>query len=105
MLQTAQACPTRWCTDNRLTEDKARFYAAQIVLSLEHLQARDIVYRDLKVGLAGDSPSSNSAPDIHHVWIAVAEETTESWHSVLLLVIRSPLSRPPEPQQLLSGRC
>lgn len=29
-------------------EDRARFYAAQIILALEHLHANDIIYRDLK---------------------------------------------------------
>lgn len=32
----------------RLSEDQTRFYAAQMVLALEHLHKQDIIYRDLK---------------------------------------------------------
>lgn len=32
----------------RFSEDQTRFYAAQIILAIEHLHAKDIVYRDLK---------------------------------------------------------
>eukprot|EP00923_Selenidium_pygospionis_P030260 GHVN01053757.1.p1 GENE.GHVN01053757.1~~GHVN01053757.1.p1 ORF type:complete len:521 (-),score=65.26 GHVN01053757.1:570-2132(-) len=32
----------------RFTEDVARFFSAQIVLALEHLHMKDIIYRDLK---------------------------------------------------------
>jgi serine/threonine protein kinase len=30
------------------TEDKARFYIAEILLALKDLHSRDIIYRDLK---------------------------------------------------------
>lgn len=32
----------------RFSEDQTRFYAAQMILALEHLHEKDIVYRDLK---------------------------------------------------------
>lgn len=34
--------------DHRFTEDRARLYIAQIILALEDLHKRDIIYRDLK---------------------------------------------------------
>lgn len=36
--------------DVRFTEDRTRFYAAQLLLGLEHLHSLNIVYRDMKVG-------------------------------------------------------
>ena len=35
----------------RLPEDEARFYAAEVVITLEHLHGLSIVYRDLKARL------------------------------------------------------
>ena len=32
----------------RFSEDQARFYSAQIILAIEHLHSKNIVYRDLK---------------------------------------------------------
>lgn len=34
--------------DKRFTEDRARMYLAEVLLALEHLHLRDIIYRDLK---------------------------------------------------------
>jgi len=38
------ACPSR-----RLPEDRMLFYAAEIVLAVDHLHEMGIIYRDLKV--------------------------------------------------------
>lgn len=32
----------------RFTEDQTRYYAAQIILALEHVHSLDVIYRDLK---------------------------------------------------------
>jgi serine/threonine protein kinase len=32
----------------RFTEDTARFYAAEILLAIEYLHSRNVIYRDLK---------------------------------------------------------
>ena len=34
--------------EGRFTEDRARFYCAQITLALEHLHSMNVIYRDLK---------------------------------------------------------
>ena len=36
----------------RLTEDQARYYAAEVLLAFQYFHSKDIVYRDLKVGAA-----------------------------------------------------
>ena len=35
------------------TEKEVRFYAAEVMLGLEHMHSRFVVYRDLKVGFTG----------------------------------------------------
>lgn len=34
----------------RISEESARFYAAEVLLAFEHMHSQDIIYRDLKVG-------------------------------------------------------
>ena len=35
--------------EKRFSEERSRFYAAEIILALEYLHEMDIIYRDLKV--------------------------------------------------------
>lgn len=44
------------------TEDRARFYGAEIVSALEYLHSRDVVYRDIKVTLCREGCSGTVAP-------------------------------------------
>lgn len=34
--------------EKKFTEDRARFYLCQVLLALEHLHNKDIIFRDLK---------------------------------------------------------
>lgn len=36
--------------ERKFTESRTRFYACQIILALDYLHNRGIIYRDLKVG-------------------------------------------------------
>jgi serine/threonine protein kinase len=45
----------------RFKEDRARLYAAEVVLALEHLHSLGIVYRDLKVCIGVSSASGIAA--------------------------------------------
>jgi serine/threonine protein kinase len=36
------------CREKRFTEDRARIYLAEVLLALEDLHKRDIIFRDLK---------------------------------------------------------
>ena len=50
----------------RLTEEGARFYAAEVLMMFEYLHSQDIVYRDLKVGegcgtVAGEQAAAAAA--------------------------------------------
>lgn len=36
------------CKETRFREDKAKFYAVEIALALNHLHSHGIIYRDLK---------------------------------------------------------
>ena len=35
--------------DRMFTEDRARFYGAEIILALDYLHQQEVIYRDLKV--------------------------------------------------------
>ena len=48
------------------SEKEVKFYAAEIILGLEHMHLRSIVYRDLKVSDLSASSSSLS----NHVFVA-----------------------------------
>ena len=37
-----------FCTEHRFTENRARIYLCEVLLALEDLHKRDIIYRDLK---------------------------------------------------------
>lgn len=43
------------------SEKEMRFYATEIILGLEHMHHRFVVYRDLKVSCAAGSPVAGSA--------------------------------------------
>jgi len=44
--------------DRVFTEDRARFYGAEIVSAVEYLHSRNVVYRDLKVGASSPNLTS-----------------------------------------------
>lgn len=46
------------CHDvRRLPEESARFYAAEVLLTIEYLHKQNIIYRDLKVLVDADRPA------------------------------------------------
>jgi len=50
----------------RFTESRAKFYAAQIILALEHLHAHSVIYRDLKVKPAHNSSAQARSNQLSH---------------------------------------
>jgi hypothetical protein len=52
--------PLRFQICDRLSEETARFYAAEVLLAFEHMHNQDIIYRDLKV-----FPSFTPFPPFH----------------------------------------
>lgn len=49
-ISSAAAPLRRLKRDRIFSQERARLYAAELVLALEHLHAMNVVYRDLKVG-------------------------------------------------------